>query len=109
MKNEIQNLSRSMVLDGSAQSKMFATMHALFAEIERDFIVARTREALQRRKTEGLPMGRPTGPAKKLMLDSRAAEIDRLMDVKIPKRAIARAVGCSPQTLHNWLKVRRTA
>lgn len=99
----------SMVLDGSAQSKMFATMHALFAEIERDFIVARTREALQRRKAEGLPMGRPTGPGKKLMLDSRAAEIDRLMDVKVPKRVIARAVGCSPQTLHNWLAVRRPA
>jgi DNA invertase Pin-like site-specific DNA recombinase len=99
----------SMVLDGSGQSKMFAILHALFAEIERDFIVARTREALQRRKAEGLPMGRPVGQAKDLKLDSQAAEIDRLMGGKVPKRVIARVVGCSPQTLHTWLSIRRSA
>ena len=51
----------SMVLDGSAQSKMFATMHALFAEIERDFIVARTRAMLRERTRNGLLAARQEG------------------------------------------------
>lgn len=96
-----------LVMDGSMQAKVVATMFGLAAEIERDFIAARTREALARRKAEGLPMGRPPGPAPRLMLDSRAAEIDRLREARVPKRSIARVIGCSPQTLHDWLKLRR--
>lgn len=96
-----------LVLDGSMQAKIVGTMFGLAAEIERDFIAARTREALQRRKDQGLPLGRPPGPAKELMLDRRADEIDRLMKAKVPKRAIARVLDCSPQTLHSWLNARR--
>lgn len=96
-----------LVLDGSMQAKVVATMFGLAAEIERDFIAARTREALQRCKEQGMKLGRPPGPAKELMLDRRADEIDRLMKAKVPKRAIARVLDCSPQTLHAWLKARR--
>lgn len=96
-----------LVLDGSMQAKVVATMFGLAAEIERDFIAARTREALQRRRDAGLPLGRPPGPAPRLMLDARAAEIDRLREARVSKRSIARVIGCSPQTLHDWLRLRR--
>ena len=41
----------------------------LAAQIEREFISVRTKEALNRRKAEGLPLGRPKGPAKTVKLD----------------------------------------
>ena len=52
-----------------------ATILGLAAQIEREFISARTKPSLERRKAAGLPVGRPKGRATKLMLDDRRAEI----------------------------------
>jgi transposase-like protein len=41
------------------------------------------------------------------MLDAEAKQIDALMSCKVPLRAVARVVRCSPQTLYDWLRVRR--
>ena len=43
----------------SVQSKVMATMFALFAELERDFISRRTKEALKARRKAGVILGRP--------------------------------------------------
>ena len=64
-----------MVLDQSLPATITATILGLAAQIEREFISARTKEALERRKAAGLPVGRPKGRATKLMLDDRRAEI----------------------------------
>lgn len=98
-----------LVLDGSLSSKITATILALAGEIEREFIAARTKEALQRRKESGLPMGRPVGPAEHLSLDEKAGEIDKYLKLGLNKRAIAKLCGCSPTTLYDWLKRRRPA
>ena len=50
-----------MVLDQSLPATITATILGLAAQIEREFISARTKEALERRKTAGLPLGRPGG------------------------------------------------
>ena len=50
-----------MVLDQSLPATITATILGLAAQIEREFISARTKEALKRRKAAGLPVGRPTG------------------------------------------------
>lgn len=95
------------VIDDSMQSKVLTTMLALAGEIERDMISARTKESLARLKAEGVKLGRPEGPARVLMLDADAKQIDALLSCNVPLRAVARAVRCSPQTLYDWLKVRR--
>ncbi|NMG17718.1 recombinase family protein [Aromatoleum bremense] len=96
-----------LVLDGSLSSKITATILALAGEIEREFIAARTKEALRRRKESGLPMGRPAGEAERLSLDNKATEIDKYLVIGLNRRAIAKLCGCSPNTLYTWLRRRR--
>jgi DNA invertase Pin-like site-specific DNA recombinase len=98
-----------LVLDGSLSSKITATVLALAGEIEREFIAARTKEALRRRKESGLPMGRPVGEAVRLTLDGKANEIDKYLAFGLNRRAIAKLCGCSPNTLYTWLRRRRPA
>ena len=81
--------------------------HEQAAQIEREFISARTKEALERRKTAGLPVGRPKGRATKLMLDDRRAEIVDYLNKGVSKRSVAKILGCSPTTLYSWIRRRR--
>ena len=93
-----------MVLDGSMPSRITATVLGLAAEIEREFIALRTREALAKRKAEGKPLGRPKGkPAARLKLDAQEALIQGYLAKGISKLAIAKLVECSPTTLYAWL------
>ena len=55
-----------MVMDGSMQSTITATILGLVAQIEREFISSRTKEALQKRKAEGMVLGRPKGESNSL-------------------------------------------
>jgi DNA invertase Pin-like site-specific DNA recombinase len=96
----------NLILDGSAQSKILATVLGLAAEIERDFIAARTAEALQKRKAAGLPMGRPVGEQEMLSLDKLASAIENYEEKGISRRGIARLVNCSPGKLYLWIKRR---
>ncbi len=96
-----------IVFDDTMQSKIVATVLGLVAEIERDFISARTKEALAKRKAEGVKLGRPAGPAKTMRLDKYADKIDDYLAKKIDKRAIAKLLDVSPNTLYTWLKARR--
>lgn len=96
-----------IVFDDSMQSKIVATVLGLVAEIERDFISSRTKEALAKRKSEGMKLGRPVGASKNLKLDKHADKIDGYLDKGINKVAIAKLLDVSPNTLYEWLKVRR--
>ena len=51
-------------LDQSIQSKIMAMAFAMAAEIERDLISKRTKEALAARKRAGVKLGRPKGSGK---------------------------------------------
>ncbi len=97
---------QKMALDGSMQSRITATVLGLAAEIEREFISMRTREALQKRKAEGMKLGRPSKPAETTKLDARAAEIRDYIGRGINKRSIAKLVDCAPSTLYAWLERR---
>ena len=96
-----------MTLDESMQSKITVTVLGLAAEIEREFISLRTREALAKRKKDGKILGRPKGPAPEVKLDKRADEILGYLEKGISKRAIAELVDCAPSTLYEWLKRRK--
>ncbi|MBU1002651.1 MAG: recombinase family protein [Proteobacteria bacterium] len=90
-------------LNGTIQSKVIAMVFAMAAEIERDLISARTKEALAARKAAGVKLGRPKGPGKS-KLDSYRPEIEALLSNGSPKAFVARRYGTTPANLANWLK-----
>lgn len=96
----------NMVLDGSMQSTITATILGLAAQIEREFISSRTKEALSKRKIDGIKLGRPKGQANLLKLDASYDEITGYLKKGINKRSIAKLIECSPSTLYQWLKRR---
>ena len=101
-------VKQNMVFDDSLNSKITATVLGLAAEIEREFISMRTKEALAKRKAEGMVLGRPKGKkAKKVKLDKHSAEIKKYLELGISKRAICKLVGCSPSTLYAWIERRK--
>ena len=65
-------------LGNSIQSKIIAMAFSMAAEIERDLISKRTKEALKARKDQGIKLGRPRGPGKS-KLDKFRPETDALL------------------------------
>ena len=98
-----------LVMDGSMQATITATILGLAAQIEREFISVRTKEALKRRKAEGLPLGRPKGPAKTVKLDKHRDEILTYLKKGVSKLSIAKILECSPSTLYSWLHRNKVA
>jgi DNA invertase Pin-like site-specific DNA recombinase len=98
-----------LVLDGSLQATTTATILGLAAQIEWEFIAARTKEALARRKAQGLPLGRPKGPEARVKLDSYQDLIVAYLHKGVSKRSIARILECSPSTLYAGLRRHRMA
>lgn len=64
-------------LGDDIQSKVLAFAFGLAAEIERDLIAQRTKEALARKKSEGVILGRPIGRKSKTVKLSGKEEIIR--------------------------------
>jgi DNA invertase Pin-like site-specific DNA recombinase len=94
----------NMIMDGSLNSRITATILGLAAEIEREFISARTTEALARRKALGLPVGRPRGVANRThKLDKHFTEIKAALADGESKASLSKRLNCEPQTLYNWM------
>jgi len=92
---------------GDITSTIMATILGMVAQIDRELISVRTKEALAARKAAGMSLGRPKGKAEKVKLDSREDEIKDLLQKKVSKRAIAKIVDCAPSTLYDWMKRRK--
>src|SRR5215469_2241546 len=90
-------------LNNSIQSKIVAMAFAMAAEIERDLISQRTIEALQARRQQGMPLGRPKGVGKS-KLDAYHVEITALLHNGATKTWIARKYGTSRRNLNHWMK-----
>jgi DNA invertase Pin-like site-specific DNA recombinase len=68
-----------------------STLFTMAAEIERDLISQRTKEALAARKRSGKPVGRPKGSGKS-KLDKHRDEIERLLTDGSTQKHIASPV-----------------
>ena len=71
-------------LDDTIQSKIMAMVFAMAAEIERDLISQRTKEALRVKKANGMILGRPKGPGKSKLdisgMDLRATRSGKALE-----------------------------
>jgi len=94
---------------GDMTSTIMATVLGMVAQIEREFISMRTKEALAAKKAAGMELGRPKGPAKAVKLDEKRSEILMLLDKGVSKRSIAKIVDCAPSTLYDWFKRHKIA
>ena len=90
-------------LDDSIQSKIVAMAFSMAAEIERDLISQRTKEALAARKKMGVKLGRPRGVGKS-KLDPYRPEIEALLANGSTQKFIARRYGTTEANLSRWLK-----
>lgn len=96
-------------LGGDIQSKVLAFAFALTAEIERNLISQRTKEALARKKSEGIILGRRKGSksAPNAKCEQRKNEISHMISQGKSKSDIALALNVSRGTLYRWLKQKR--
>lgn len=88
--------------DNSITATVTSTIFALVAQIERELISLRTREALHARKVAGIKLGRPQGKGKS-KLDEHREDIMRLIELKVPKTLIAKQYNTSVGNLYNFI------
>jgi DNA invertase Pin-like site-specific DNA recombinase len=88
------------------QTKVIVTMFSLFAELERDIISERTRQALQAKKAGGKKLGKPKGTIQASRLDEKQEAIREFLKHRVPKSAIARMLGTSRTNLVNYIRTR---
>ena len=88
--------------DKSITSTVATTIFALVAQIERDLISLRTKEAMQAKKAQGLKLGRPKGKGKS-KLDEYKDEILKLVELHVPKTVIARQYSTTTTNLYKFL------
>jgi len=89
--------------EDNMQSKIMRTLLGLFSEIERDLIIARTKEGLEAARAKGIVLGRPKGIGKS-RLDKYKEEIIALIKNGSQRKFIAERYKVSPATLTHWLK-----
>ena len=100
---QIITIKENYHLGCDIQSKVLAFAFGLAAEIERQLISQRTKEALKRLKDEGKHLGRPFGFSY-CKLDKNKNRIKELLENKINKSKISKIMNCSWTTLQRFLK-----
>ena len=107
MQKEIQvwTIKDNYRLGADIQSKVLALAYSLSAEIERNLISQRTKEALSRIKASGRKLGRQFGSRnKKHILDGKEKDILKLINKGLPKKQISKLMRVSIFTLYQFLK-----
>ena len=92
-------------LGSDINSKVLAFAFGLSAEIERNLISQRTKEALARKKAEGVVLGRPQGSkSAKTKLTGQEKRIKELLDKRVSYSAIGRILGVHRLTVSSFVK-----
>ena len=102
---QIWTIKDNYRLGTDIQSKVLAFAFGLSAEIERNLISQRTKEALARLKHEGKILGRPVGSKnRRYKLSGQEEKIKLLLSQKVSKSQIARLLNVNRMTIHKFVK-----
>jgi DNA invertase Pin-like site-specific DNA recombinase len=111
VKQQIQLLAikEGIRLNGAQDlhTRVMVTLFSLFAEIERELIAMRTKEALAAAKAAGKRLGRPRGAHGRSKLDGKEAQIKELLALHVSKASIAKITGVDRATLYHFIRSRR--
>ena len=99
----IYDVKNGFELNGKFQGELMAMIFSMAAQIERDLISARTKEALRAARAKGRLLGRPKG-AGKSKLDKYREEIIALLKTGSTQVYLAKKYGTSQPNLFNWLR-----
>jgi DNA invertase Pin-like site-specific DNA recombinase len=100
-----QNLD---IFQQDMNSKVTVTLFSLFAELERDLISSRTKEALSAKKAQGMVLGKPKGTLQKSKFDKDVEKIKELLGYGLSVRKIAKVLGYTSHiALNTYIKKRK--
>lgn len=92
-------------LGDDISSKVLAFAFSISAEIERSLISQRTKEALQRKKAEGVKLGRPLGKRNShYKLDENDLQIRKMLSEGYTQEYISKMLNVSTSTLYLYMK-----
>ena len=90
-------------LGNDMTSKVLAFAFGLSAEIERELISQRTKEALALKKQSGIKLGRPHGSSKKkVSVYKNWDKVSQMIDLGVPLTHIAKKCGIHRNTLRRY-------
>ena len=102
----IYTTKEKYTFDDTINSKVLCFAFGLVAEIERNLISMRTKEALALRKAEGVSLGRRRGSNTKVIyLQECKTQIQKLQDKGLSKSRICRELNVSRGTFYKYLKL----
>ena len=102
---DIWTIKDNYRLDAGIQGKILAFAFGLTAELERNLISQRTKEALAARRAAGKILGRPLGAkSMRLKLTGKEDTIKQLLAKGISKIEISRRLRVDRETLRNFMK-----
>lgn len=96
LKKEIRVILTKQNLDINKHdmgSKIIVTMFSLFAELERDLISLRTKEALASKKASGVILGKPKGTLQGSKYDKDREKIEELLKLGLSVKKISKFLG----------------
>lgn len=101
----IHSVKEGYELTDNINSKIITMAFGIVAEVERNLISSRTKEALANKKAQGVILGRPPGSSPKMdILEKNSKTIIELLNSKVPYVQIARLFEVSIGTFCSYVK-----
>jgi transposase len=101
--------SINTIKKGDLTGIMMVFCFGIAAQIEREMIVKRTVEGIERRRRDGVLMGRPPGSSGKRILDGKEELIKEYLSVGLNTSQIARLLDVDRMTVNKYCKEKNIA